>query len=299
MTSAAESANQSAKQVAAERAGQDRGAGRHPRLRRHPPADRLAGPAGRVRPGQRAGRPARRLPGAGRAAVRAGAAVGAGGRVRRGRAVAAGAGDLGLQLRVRPTRNAPQAGGQRRQGRDLRRAGRAGRADRGRRWRRAAAAAGHRGACSGCPAASSWSARSGSASWSPAGRRSMQAGGRGSCDDMDLPSDQHARRVAERTGQVGFIAKGLATALIGMLVVIAAMPVRPERGVRPGRGAQVAGQPAVRALPADRGRAGAGLLRRLLLLRRPLPPRLGRAQLSDWLSTTLAGTRSSAKTSSR
>ena len=28
-------------------------------------------------------------------------------------------------------------------------------------------------------------------------------------DDMDLPSDQHARMVAERTGQVGFIAKGL------------------------------------------------------------------------------------------
>ncbi len=27
-------------------------------------------------------------------------------------------------------------------------------------------------------------------------------------DDMDMPSDRHARMVAERTGQVGFIAKG-------------------------------------------------------------------------------------------
>jgi hypothetical protein len=45
--------------------------------------------------------------------------------------------------------------------------------------------------------------------------------------DMDLPSDQRARMVAERTGQVGFIAKGLSVALIGILVVIAAIRFDP------------------------------------------------------------------------
>lgn len=47
-------------------------------------------------------------------------------------------------------------------------------------------------------------------------------------DDMDLPSDRRARMVAERTGQVGFIAKGLATALIGVLIVIAAWRFDPK-----------------------------------------------------------------------
>ena len=70
-------------------------------------------------------------------------------------------------------------------------------------------------------------------------------------DDMDMPSDRHARMVAERTGQVGFIAKGMAIALIGLLVVIAAWQFDPRRR-RAGRRAQDAGQPAVRAVPADR-----------------------------------------------
>lgn len=47
-------------------------------------------------------------------------------------------------------------------------------------------------------------------------------------DDMDLPSDHSARQVAVRTGQVGFIAKGLSIALIGALVVVAAVRFRPE-----------------------------------------------------------------------
>jgi len=47
-------------------------------------------------------------------------------------------------------------------------------------------------------------------------------------NDMDLPSDKHARMVAERTGQVGFIAKGVAIALIGVLVVIAAIRFDPN-----------------------------------------------------------------------
>jgi uncharacterized membrane protein YidH (DUF202 family) len=45
--------------------------------------------------------------------------------------------------------------------------------------------------------------------------------------DMDLPADQHARRLAERTGHMGFIAKGLSVALIGILVVIAAIRFDP------------------------------------------------------------------------
>jgi hypothetical protein len=48
-------------------------------------------------------------------------------------------------------------------------------------------------------------------------------------DDMSLPSDQSARQVAVRTGQVGFIAKGIAIALIGGLVVAAAVQFRPDR----------------------------------------------------------------------
>lgn len=47
-------------------------------------------------------------------------------------------------------------------------------------------------------------------------------------DDMDLPADQHARRTAIRTGQIGFIAKGVALALVGLLVVLAAVQARPE-----------------------------------------------------------------------
>ena len=46
--------------------------------------------------------------------------------------------------------------------------------------------------------------------------------------DMDTPSDRHARMVVERTGQVGFIAKGVSIALIGILVVIAAVRFDPN-----------------------------------------------------------------------
>jgi len=46
--------------------------------------------------------------------------------------------------------------------------------------------------------------------------------------DMALPSDRAARAVALRTGQVGFVAKGVAIGLIGALVVVAAVRFRPE-----------------------------------------------------------------------
>lgn len=46
--------------------------------------------------------------------------------------------------------------------------------------------------------------------------------------DMALPSDHRARQVAVRTGQVGFVAKGVAIGLIGVLVVVAAVRFRPE-----------------------------------------------------------------------
>ncbi|MDT7551783.1 MAG: hypothetical protein QOI16_319 [Pseudonocardiales bacterium] len=47
--------------------------------------------------------------------------------------------------------------------------------------------------------------------------------------DMSLPSDQKARDVVERTGQVGFIAKGVSVALIGILVVTAAIQFDPAK----------------------------------------------------------------------
>lgn len=48
-------------------------------------------------------------------------------------------------------------------------------------------------------------------------------------DDMDVPSDHRARQVLERTGQSGFIARGAATALVGVLVVIAAIRFDPNK----------------------------------------------------------------------
>lgn len=47
-------------------------------------------------------------------------------------------------------------------------------------------------------------------------------------EDMSLPSDHRARMVAERTGKVGYIAKGASIGLIGVLVVVAAIRFRPE-----------------------------------------------------------------------
>lgn len=47
-------------------------------------------------------------------------------------------------------------------------------------------------------------------------------------DDMDLPSDRRARDLAVRSGQVGFIARGIATALVGGLVVVAAVRFQPN-----------------------------------------------------------------------
>ena len=47
-------------------------------------------------------------------------------------------------------------------------------------------------------------------------------------EDMSLPSDKNARRVAVRSGQVGFVAKGASIALIGVLVIVAAVRFRPE-----------------------------------------------------------------------
>jgi hypothetical protein len=46
--------------------------------------------------------------------------------------------------------------------------------------------------------------------------------------DMSLPTDRNARVTAERTGQVGLVAKGVAVVLIGVLVVVAAVRFRPD-----------------------------------------------------------------------
>jgi uncharacterized membrane protein YidH (DUF202 family) len=48
-------------------------------------------------------------------------------------------------------------------------------------------------------------------------------------DDMNMPSDQKTRQAVERTGQVGFIAKGVSIGVIGVLVVIAAIQFDPAK----------------------------------------------------------------------
>jgi hypothetical protein len=45
---------------------------------------------------------------------------------------------------------------------------------------------------------------------------------------MTLPPDPKARATAVRSGQFGFVAKGVAIALIGVLVVVAAVRFRPD-----------------------------------------------------------------------
>ncbi|WP_433289278.1 DUF1206 domain-containing protein [Pseudonocardia sp. CA-142604] len=47
-------------------------------------------------------------------------------------------------------------------------------------------------------------------------------------EDMSLPASTAQRATVERTGQVGSVAKGITIALIGVLVVIAAVRFRPE-----------------------------------------------------------------------
>jgi hypothetical protein len=48
-------------------------------------------------------------------------------------------------------------------------------------------------------------------------------------DDMDLPADQKARKTAVRLGQVGFIGRGIATVLIGVVVIVAAVTFDPQK----------------------------------------------------------------------
>jgi Domain of Unknown Function (DUF1206) len=48
-------------------------------------------------------------------------------------------------------------------------------------------------------------------------------------EEMDTPSDRRARQVVERLGQVGSIAKGASLALIGVLVVVAAVRFDPSK----------------------------------------------------------------------
>jgi hypothetical protein len=48
-------------------------------------------------------------------------------------------------------------------------------------------------------------------------------------EDMNLPSDQHARKLVERLGQVGSVAKAVALGLIGVLIVVAAVTFDPSK----------------------------------------------------------------------
>jgi hypothetical protein len=48
-------------------------------------------------------------------------------------------------------------------------------------------------------------------------------------DDMNMPLQPQARQVVERSGQIGYIAKGVSIAVIGVLVVIAAIQFDPAK----------------------------------------------------------------------
>lgn len=48
-------------------------------------------------------------------------------------------------------------------------------------------------------------------------------------NDMDMPSQPQARQVVERSGQIGFIAKGVSVGTIGILVVVAAIQFDPNK----------------------------------------------------------------------
>ena len=63
-------------------------------------------------------------------------------------------------------------------------------------------------------------------------------------EDMNTPSDRHARQVVERLGQVGSVAKAVSLGLIGVLVVVAAVQFDPSQanGLDPALKA-LAGQP--------------------------------------------------------
>ena len=76
-------------------------------------------------------------------------------------------------------------------------------------------------------------------------------------EEMNLPSDQHARQVVERLGQVGSIAKAVALGPDRRAGGGRGRAVRPVEGERARPRAQGAGGPAVRDVPAgDRGASG-------------------------------------------
>jgi hypothetical protein len=60
---------------------------------------------------------------------------------------------------------------------------------------------------------------------------------------MTLPVDRGARQLALRSGQVGFVGKGVAIGIVGVLVVIAAISVQPEEAGLDGALHTLAAQP--------------------------------------------------------
>ena len=229
--------------LANSRAVEDRRAGRPRRLRHHPPADRLARPAGRVRR-RAASRPnqKRRVPGARGATRSAWSCCGSScvGFVavalwRLEQAI------WGFRYVSDDQEAAAQAGRGGGQGRGLHRARGARRA----RPRSAAAVAAtasrrRRRACSGSPAASGSSARSGWGSSSRAVARSTRAGRRSSRTTWTCRRTSKPRKVVERSGQVGFIAKGVSIGADRRAGRDRRDPVRPRQGGRPRRRAELA-----------------------------------------------------------
>ena len=93
-------------------------------------------------------------------------------------------------------------------------------------------------------------------------------------DDMNMPSDQKTRQAVERTGQIGYIAKGVSIARDRCARGDRRDPVRPGEGGRARRGAALARPDPARSVAARRGGPRARRVRRVLLVRREVPPRL-------------------------
>ena len=91
-----------------------------------------------------------------------------------------------------------------------------------------------------------------------------------------MPSDQKTRQAVERTGQIGFIAKGVSIGVIGVLVVIAAIQFDPAKAAGLDAALHSLAQTPLGPWLLVVVALGPRRVRRVLLVRREVPPRLTR-----------------------
>ena len=100
---------------------------------------------------------------------------------------------------------------------------------------------------------------------------------------------EHPGHWAVTAGRIGYIAKGVALVIVGLLLPRRRLAGRPRQGAGPRRCAQDPQGRAVRPVPADPGGRGHRRLRRLLL--RPVPLRAGLSGLAGRLAPGLGAGR--------